>query len=269
MDHLAGKKHRASVFRLKTERKLGSVSWRQPIIIDDDEVEEQKIPQVKREAAEILASLSRHSSQAQCRLNFVGAAAILLVVFVLSSTWWITGVKAEEQASKAAIGDQFSWTVAGAVLIYLVMYLCDLALQSVKTYCRKAFQQLDAALNARFEPIVARFESRVDTIGKSVADVPVQIQAMSASLQKKLDEGSVNIEQAVAGASAHAAIVIEEKIEQVERKISAVAQPMMDSAKTGMSVATWIALLSAVWYLCRSLFVKHAEKRERDRKSVV
>jgi hypothetical protein len=235
-DHLAGKKHRANLFRLKTNRRIEELTdWRAPIIIDDEEKLYEE-PQVKlEEAAEILSSLRGHVNQAQCRLNFSLAAAILLVAVVLTSPFWVTGVKAEEQASKAAY-DSMSWGVAGAVLAFIVIYLCDLALRKVTTYLSSLYDAINARIN--------KFET-------AVTSVPVQIQSMSLA-----------VERAVADASVHAALVIEEKIEAVESKISAVASPLMATAQTGMSIATWIALLSAIWYLCRSLFVRHAEKKE-------
>jgi len=236
LDHLAGRKHRSNVFRMKTDRRLDELKdWRNPLIVDDEFKLEESIPQVKqevplckalKEAAEVLTSLKGHVTQAQCRLNLVGAAAILLVIFVLSSTWWMLGVRAEN-------GDSF---VAVASNSWAFVILCLIAGWYVAKACLWVKESV--------ERIVENLNQRVTSIERSVNNV------------------GVNIEQQVQNAGIQIQLSVEQKVAEIEQKVSSFVAPVASSVQTGVSVATMAAMVGAVYYLCRSLFVRHAEKKE-------
>jgi len=233
LDHLAGKKHRANLFRMKTEEKLHSErDHAEEMFIVHDEVgfrslfaeEEPELVKLE-ETAQLLQQLKGHVSQAQCRLNYVGAAAILLVAFVISSTWWLLGVRAESGVESPGAWNSLWW-----IVLYLIVgWQLGKAVSWIKT---------------SVERIVENFNQRVISIERSVANV------------------GVNIEQQVQNAGIQIQLSVEQKVAEVEAKVSAFVAPAVSSAKTGVSIATMVALVGAVYYLCRSLFVRHAEKKE-------
>jgi hypothetical protein len=216
LDHLAGKRHRQALFRMKAE----------PLIVDDEEKLEESFPKVKlEEAAQILQSLKGHITQAQCRLSSAVAAAIFLVLFVISSTLWIVGVRAETGAEMPSSWNSWCW-----IPLYLIVgWQLGKVVTWIKTSC---------------ENFVVNLNQRVTSIERSVANV------------------GVNIEQQVQNAGIQIQLSVEQKIAEVEAKVSNFAAPAIASAKSGVNIAAMIALVGAVYYLCRSLFVRHAEKKE-------
>jgi len=220
LDHLSGKRHRQAIFRMKTE----------PLLVDDDEILEESFPKVKlEEAAEILQSLKGHITQAQCRLSSTVAAAILLVLFVISSTLWIVGVRAEAGSEVTSSWNSWMW-----IPFYLIV---GWQLGKVVTWVKTSVEQ-----------IVENFNQRVTSMERTVANV------------------GVNIEQQVQQAGIHLQLAVDQKVAEIEQKVSSLASPVMASVSakvdTGVSIATLVALAGAVYYLCRNLFVRHAEKKE-------
>jgi len=220
LDHLSGKRHRSAIFRMKAE----------PLIVDDEEKLEESLPKVKlEEAAEILQSLKGHIDQAQCRLSSTVAAAILLILFVISSTLWVVGVRAETGPEMASAWNSWMW-----IPIYLIV---GWQLGKAVTWVKSSVEQ-----------IVENFNQRVTSMERTVANV------------------GVNIEQQVQQAGIHLQLAVDQKVAEIEQKVSSLASPVMASVSakvdTGVSIATFVALAGAVYYLCRNLFVRHAEKKE-------
>jgi len=196
LDHLAGKKHRANLFRMKTEEKSHSErDHAEEMFIVHDEVgfrslfaeEEPEFVKLE-ETAQLLQQLKGHVSQAQCRLNYVGAAAILLVAFVISSTWWLLGVRAESGVESPGAWNSLWW-----IVLYLIVgWQLGKAVSWIKT---------------SVERIVENFNQRVISIERSVANV------------------GVNIEQQVQNAGIQIQLSVEQKVAEVEAKVSAFVAP--------------------------------------------
>jgi len=220
LDHLAGKRHRQALFR-QPDR----------VFIDDDDSKiEDLLPKVKlEETAIILQSLKGHITQAQCRLGSTVAAAILLVLFVISSTLWLVGVRAEDSDFTPVFLNSWLW-----IVLYLI----------VGWQLGKAVSWAKATI----ERIVENFNQRVTSMERIVANV------------------GVNIEQQVQQAGIHLQLAVDQKVAEIEQKVSNIANPVIASVSakvdSGVSIATFAALAGAVYYLCRNLFVRHAEKKE-------
>ncbi len=151
------------------------------------------------------------------------AATVLIVAILLS--YLIVGVKADAGNDDTSMFESWVWW---PFLLFLGWQLGKFV-----SWCKETL-----------ESFIQKFDQRVTSIERNIANV------------------GVNIEQQVQQAGIHLQLSMEQKVTEIEQKVSTMASPMVESVKTGFDLASVVAICGAVYYLCRALFVRHHEKKE-------
>lgn len=230
LDHLAGRKHRASVFRMKTDRRLDELKdWRAPVdvVIKQEELDPPKVE--VREYVPLPQHVAIHNSSN-------GWSYAAFVVLAICVGWLISGVRAERGDEDPMAWNSWFWTP-----VWLIAGWC---LGSLVTW-----------IKSTIERIIENFNQRITSFEQSIT-------ARAVAMENAVAGVGVNIEQQVQQAGLQLQQSVEQKFAEVEQKVSAAVGPSLASAKTGVSIAAMAAMVGAVYYLCRSLFVRHAEKKE-------
>lgn len=231
LDHLAGRKHRASVFRMKTDRGLEELKdWRAPadvVVIKQEELDPPKVEIQENVPLPQLATIHDSSK---------GWSQVVIIVLAICVGWFISGVRAEDSSDDSVAWNSWFW-----VPVWLIAGWC---LGSLISWIKETI-----------EGIVEKFNQRITSFEHSISARAIAIENAVAGV-------GVNLEQQVQNAGVQLQLSVEQKFAEVEQKVSTAVGPTLSSAKTGVSIAAMAAMVGAVYYLCRSLFVRHAEKKE-------